>query len=171
MVVVWGWVSLWFLSTPCIIILNMSPESFGWLLLKGYVVVLLFTNRYRDFKPFEGVPVRITFGAPRYRLPYRLEYKCSLLTPGRWFLQGTDEEFTRRYMGMLDGYGVERVRQALQQVCDSAGCGRLVFLCFDDVRKQLCHRMLFARWWEHKSSQRSRTHTHTRHHRQPAHDP
>ena len=139
MVVVWGWVSLWFLSTPCIIILN--------------------------------VPVRITFGAPRYRLPYRLEYKCSLLTPGRWFLQGTDEEFTRRYMGMLDGYGVERVRQALQQVCDSAGCGRLVFLCFDDVRKQLCHRMLFARWWEHKSSQRSRTHTHTRHHRQPAHDP
>lgn len=59
--------------------------------------MLLFTNRYRDFKPSEGVPVRITFSAPRYRLPYDLEYKCSLLIPGRWFLEGTDEEFTQRY--------------------------------------------------------------------------
>ena len=26
-----GWVSLWFLSTPCIIIIDISPKKVGWL--------------------------------------------------------------------------------------------------------------------------------------------
>ena len=124
--------------------------------MKGYIVMLLFTNRYRDFEPSEGVPVRITFSAPRYRLPYDLEYKCSLLTPGRWFLDGTDEEFTQHYVGMLDDYGVERVRLGLQQICDSAGCDRLVLLCFDDIRKELCHRSLFAQWWQRETGENVR---------------
>lgn len=118
--------------------------------------MLLFTNRYRDFEPSEGVPVRITLGAPRYSLPYRLEYKCFLLTPGRWFLEGTDEEFTQRYMSMLDGHGVKRIRQALQRVCDTAGCERLVLLCFDDIRKELCHRSLFAQWWHRETGENVR---------------
>ena len=44
-------------------------------IVERIILMLLFTNRYRDFESSEGVPVRITFGAPRYRLPYRLEYK------------------------------------------------------------------------------------------------
>lgn len=30
----------------------------------------IYTNRYHDFTPSQGIPVRITYGSPRWRLPY-----------------------------------------------------------------------------------------------------
>ena len=32
----------------------------------------IYTNRYHDFTPSQGIPVRITYGSPRWRLPYTI---------------------------------------------------------------------------------------------------
>lgn len=116
----------------------------------------LFTNRYRDFKPDQGTPVRITYGAPKYKLPFDLRYQSKMVTPGSWFMSGTDAEFTRRYFAMLDRHGVDRVRSELEAISELAGSDRLVLLCFDDVRKGLCHRTLFAQWWEKQTGEKVR---------------
>lgn len=33
---------------------------------------------------------------------------------------------------------------------------RLVLLCFDDIRKELCHRSLFAQWWQRETGENVR---------------
>ena len=65
----------------------------------------IYTNRYHDFTPSQGIPVRITYGSPRWRLPYTIAASAKTVTPGRWFMEGTDEEFTERYRAMLDSHG------------------------------------------------------------------
>lgn len=57
----------------------------------------IYTNRYHDFTPSQGIPVRITYGSPRWRLSYTIAASAKTVTPGRWFMEGTDEEFTERY--------------------------------------------------------------------------
>lgn len=107
----------------------------------------LFTNRYQSFKPSQGTPVRATYGQPKFYLRYPLHFQSKLITPGGWFMSGTDEEFTRRYYSMLDKHGVAAIRAELQTIVDLSGNDRLVLLCFDDVDRGLCHRTLFAKWW------------------------
>lgn len=63
----------------------------------------IYTNRYHDFTSSQGIPVLITYGSPRWRLPYTIAASAKTVTPGRWFMEGTDEEFTERYRAMLDG--------------------------------------------------------------------
>lgn len=48
----------------------------------------IYTNRYRDFTPAQGIPVRITYGSPKWRLPYTLAASAKTVTPGRWFMDG-----------------------------------------------------------------------------------
>lgn len=109
----------------------------------------LFTNRYQEFDPSQGVPVRTTVGAPKFRLPYEMKYQSLYIKPGPWFNSISDMEFRRRYLNLLDRHGVDRIRHELEHICEAAGSGRLVLLCFDDVAKgRLCHRSLFAEWWE-----------------------
>ena len=116
----------------------------------------LFTNRYKDFRREQGIPVRITYGAPRYRLQYPLNFQAKLLTPGSWFLKGTDEEFTRRYYDMLDHNGLDAITEEFNRIIEKTGESNLVLLCFDDVRKGLCHRTLFAKWFEARTGQKVR---------------
>ena len=70
----------------------------------------IYTNRYHDFTPSQGIPVRITYGSPRWRLTYTIAASAKTVTPGRWFMEGTDEEFTERYRAMLESHGVARIR-------------------------------------------------------------
>ena len=113
----------------------------------------IFTNRYRDFRPAQGIPVRITYGAPKWRLPYVITASAKTVTPGPWFMQGTDEEFTERYRAMLDRHGVEKIRAELQTISDLNGGKDVVLLCFDDISKGLCHRTLFAEWWRERTGE------------------
>lgn len=113
----------------------------------------LYTNRYHDFTPSQGIPVRITYGSPRWRLPYTIAASAKTVTPGRWFMEGTDEEFTERYRAMLDSHGVARIRTELETISQLNGGKDIVLLCFDDVRKGLCHRTIFAQWWQEKTGE------------------
>lgn len=113
----------------------------------------LFTNRYQEFKSSQGTPVRSTFGRPKFRLPYPLNYRARLITPGGWFMSGTDEEFTARYRQMLDDNGVEAIRNEFESIVRASHCDSLVLLCFDDVNRGLCHRTLFAEWWQEQTGE------------------
>ena len=70
-----------------------------------------------------------------------------------WFMEGTDEEFTERYRAMLDSHGVARIRTELETISQLNGGKDIVLLCFDDVRKGLCHRTIFAQWWQEKTGE------------------
>lgn len=116
----------------------------------------IYTNRYRDFTTTQGIPVRITYGSPRWRLPYTIAASAKTATPGRWFMEGTDEEFTERYRSMLDSHGVARIRTELETISQLNGGKDVVLLCFDDISKGLCHRTIFAQWWQEKPAKKSR---------------
>lgn len=113
----------------------------------------IYTNRYRDFTPSQGIPVRITYGSPRWRLPYTIAASAKTVTPGRWFMEGTDEEFTERYRAMLESHGGARIRTELETISQLNGGKDIVLLCFDDVSKGLCHRTIFAQWWQEKTGE------------------
>lgn len=68
-------------------------------------MLTLFTNRYQEFKPPQGVPVRITRGAPRFKLPYRLTHSVHELAPRREYFSKPLSEFTTAYRADLDRLG------------------------------------------------------------------
>jgi hypothetical protein len=112
----------------------------------------LATCSYKEFRPADGVPVRTSNGAPRWRLPYRIEHVCRPLIP-EWASVKAKvplDVFEVRYRACLDTIGVDAIAEALTAIADQAGDHRLVLLCFDDVAQlgdQACHRRMFARWW------------------------
>lgn len=85
----------------------------------------IHTNRYHDFTPSQGIPARITYGSPRWRLPYTIAASAKTVTPGRWFMEGPDEEFTERYRAMPDPHGVARLTLPWLKPRDSCELGLL----------------------------------------------
>lgn len=115
----------------------------------------LFTNRYQEFDTKQGLPVRSTFGAPRWHLPYDLQYHAHLIQPGAWFNKCSDKEFRARYFAMLDKNGFDKIQAELENICVKSGQENLVILCFDDVTKPgVCHRTLFAEYWARYTGER-----------------
>jgi hypothetical protein len=113
-------------------------------------VVTLFTNRYQAFRPPQGVPVRITLGAPRFKLPYPLTRAVRELAPRREYFSKSRGEFTAAYRADLDRLGVVRIAERLEEIAQAERDHRLVLLCFEDLSDpaQWCHRRTFASWWK-----------------------
>ncbi|GAA1919607.1 DUF488 family protein [Streptantibioticus ferralitis] len=113
-------------------------------------MLTLFTNRYQEFVPAQGVPVRITLGAPRFRLPYQLTYSVRELAPRREYFTKSLAEFTTAYRADLDRLGAARIASLLKEIARKEGDHRLVLLCFEDLSdaKLWCHRRIFAAWWK-----------------------
>lgn len=112
-------------------------------------MLTLFTNRFQAHQPRQGVPVRITLGAPRFKLPYSLTHSVRELAPRREYITKPLPEFTAAYRGDLDRFGAARVADRLRQIAEVEGDHRLVLLCFEDLSDaaQWCHRRIFATWW------------------------
>ncbi len=113
-------------------------------------MLTLFTNRYQAFQSSQGVPVRITLGAPRFKLSYSLTHVVRELAPRREYFSKPLPEFTAAYRGDLDRLGATRVADRLRQIAEADGDHRLVLLCFEDLSDaaQWCHRRIFATWWK-----------------------
>ncbi|MGW4073794.1 hypothetical protein ACWELB_09790 [Streptomyces asiaticus] len=113
-------------------------------------MLTLFTNRYQAFQSSQGVPVRITLGAPRFKLSYSLTHVVPELAPRREYFSKPLPEFTAAYRGDLDRLGATRVADRLRQIAEAEGDHRLVLLCFEDLADaaQWCHRRIFASWWK-----------------------
>ncbi|WP_367139340.1 hypothetical protein [Saccharothrix sp. HUAS TT1] len=105
---------------------------------------------YTQFRPWMGVPVRTSVGAPRHTPGYLLEHRMPQWTPRRDTLHLPYDEFRRAYRHQLH----RTQRQALDQadiLRAAAGVGDdvpLVLLCFEDLATVglWCHRTLLAEW-------------------------
>ncbi|MDX3224483.1 MULTISPECIES: DUF488 family protein [unclassified Streptomyces] len=113
-------------------------------------MLTLFTNRYQAYQPPQGVAVRITLGAPRFKLPYSLKYAVRELAPRRDYFSKGLPEFTAAYRADLNRLGAERVAELLRGIAEAEQDHRLVLLCFEDLSDpaQWCHRRIFAAWWK-----------------------
>jgi len=119
----------------------------------------LATSRYaaREKVVASGLaPVRTTTGAPRFRLGYELAGNVGMLAPyGLRSIEGR-AEFEAAYRARLDGFGVEEIRAALEEVARAAGTEGVVLLCFEDLDDptQSCHRTIFAAWWREQTGEK-----------------
>lgn len=113
-------------------------------------MITLFTNRYQAFQPVQGVPVRITRGAPRFRLGYRLSHHIPVLAPRGEYFRETPARFAEAYRSDLSKAGHGRIADILNGIAETEQEHRLVLLCFEDLSQpgQWCHRRIFASWWK-----------------------
>ncbi|MEU4028044.1 hypothetical protein [Streptomyces anulatus] len=116
-------------------------------------MLTLFTNRFQEFQPPQGVPVRITLGGVRFKLPYSLTHSVRELAPRRNYLHKSEPEFTAAFRSDLDQLGPDRIAARLRQIAEAEGDHRLVLLCFEDLAKPglWCHRRTFAAWWKDRT--------------------
>ncbi|HUY98591.1 MAG TPA: hypothetical protein VMW47_13420 [Verrucomicrobiae bacterium] len=114
----------------------------------------LATCSYQAFGPEMGAAVRITRGAPRWRLPYQIAGTIPELAPtAHEFGIKDGAEFTAAYQERLSELGVDRITELLKVAVPHA---RIVLCCFETLgavapdvpQTYLCHRRGFAEWWE-----------------------
>ncbi|MEV4557169.1 DUF488 family protein [Kitasatospora sp. NPDC049285] len=112
--------------------------------------ITLFTSRFQGYRPGQGVPVRITRGAPRFRLPYQITHTVAELAPAAAYFHRPRPEFTASYRADLAALGAARIAERLGRIAQQEGEQRLVLLCFEDLAKSdvWCHRRIFADWWQ-----------------------
>jgi hypothetical protein len=119
----------------------------------------LATCRFQEFRSGMGIPVRITYGAPRFKLDYNLRHKIGELAPDGHMLKINDRDrFQLLYTRKLDELGVDRAVHLLRGILltERADPGtRLVLLCFDDLTKpgMWCHRTMVATWWTFRTGE------------------
>ncbi|MFJ5307432.1 hypothetical protein [Streptomyces sp. NPDC088350] len=96
------------------------------------------------------MPVRITLGAPRFKLPYTLTHSVRELAPKKAYFGKPLPEFTAAYRADLDRLGPARIAERLREIVNVELEHRLVLLCFEDLSDsaQWCHRRVFAAWWQ-----------------------
>lgn len=117
----------------------------------------LHTSRWanRGLSRLPVVPVGISRGTPRFPVPYRYRM-ARLRAPSRatFALRG-DADFERAYLAELEEAGVDRIADLLRKISDEEDGADLALLCYEDVHAgQVCHRRMFAQWWEGKTGQR-----------------
>jgi hypothetical protein len=91
------------------------------------VKVELATSSYRQFEPGMGVPVRITLGKPRFRLPYEYE-EIRVLAPTPKIFRLRGKEFEHEYREHLERIGVKRLKTIFGQMAGRHDDTRLVLL-------------------------------------------
>lgn len=94
-------------------------------------------------------PVRTMVGAPKFTLGYELAGSVAMLAPYGLFSIEDRAEFEAAYRAQLDGFGVAKIRAALEDVAAAFGAAGVVLLCFEDLHDpaEWCHRTIFAAWW------------------------
>src|SRR5262245_34612286 len=109
----------------------------------------IWTSRFQSAEAIirSGLaPVRITVGAPRWRLGYDLAGIIPEAAPDRSILHMSDEaEFRRRYLEKLAGHEQEILNQ-IDAIATTAGKAGVVLLCFEDLSSGTlwCHRRMLA---------------------------
>jgi hypothetical protein len=106
------------------------------------------TARYQSWRPEDGVPVRITVGAPKFWWGAKLADGRVLAPWGLMDLSIPTDECRQRYVARLDARA-DRVVAKLAQIARQHPGERLVLCCFEDVAAgEECHRRWAAEWFE-----------------------
>jgi hypothetical protein len=116
--------------------------------------VKLYTSRWqnRNLEKLDVVPVGISVAVPRFLVRYRYR-RLAELQPDPWMLSIKDDaSFERCYRRKLDRLGVEQIGALLQQIANEEGGKPICLLCYENVwAGQVCHRRMFARWFEQRT--------------------
>lgn len=98
------------------------------------------------------VAVRISRGAPRWKLRYELAGAIKSLAPSKdLYARRGLPDFEAEFVQQLDGLSTEPLSEEFRTISDGHGGAGLVLLCFEDIDELgegSCHRRMFARWWE-----------------------
>lgn len=116
----------------------------------------LWTSRWQNLglETSDLLAVGISRGAPRFPVRYRYR-RLMELAPDGWML-GVDDDarFERAYTRKLDKIGADRIGELLRAISDEEGGADLALLCYEDTHAgQVCHRRMFAEWWEARTGQ------------------
>jgi len=114
----------------------------------------LYTASYGGFRHREGLAaVRISLGHPRWHLSYHVAGVVKELAPRGEMLEWEREAYEPAYRAILDGLGVDHIRELLEAA--SGGAGAVAVLCFENLAKPgaWCHRRIFAEWWEEQTGE------------------
>jgi hypothetical protein len=111
----------------------------------------VWTTRYQNksLATFDGAVIRITVGAPRFALGYKIGGSISELAPYGLFNKGlSPDEFERQFLARLDDIGFARIAQALDTARSLTPSGKVALACFEDLTKpgQQCHRTQVGSW-------------------------
>jgi hypothetical protein len=115
----------------------------------------IYTARYsnRTIAASGLTAIRITLGAPRFRLPYSIAETDKRFAPSREIFQTHDRGvFEVGMRDKLDRELGDRAVDVLRAYDQAHGSNGLVLLCFEDVRKPgaWCHRQIVAAWIEER---------------------
>lgn len=128
-----------------------APEEAG--------VLRLHTSRWanRELTRLPFVPVGISRGTLRFPVPYRYRLARVLAPSRETFALRDDTAFKESYLAGLDGIGVNRIATVFEEIGDEEGGEVLALLCFEDVHAgEVCHRHMFADWWEERTGEEVR---------------
>jgi hypothetical protein len=112
---------------------------------------MIFTSRYQNPELRTGsyTVVRISLGAPRFQLGYKISGSIMDIAPPRWLFGENDHDvFTVKYRRNIEEIGVKRIQASLDAYL---ALGKdVVLCCYEDIRKpgETCHRRVFADWWK-----------------------
>ena len=117
-------------------------------------VVMVYTSRFQnpELKSEKYTAVRISLGAPRWKVGYKIVGAIKDLMPTGLRHIENPEEFCNLYYERLDSIGVDNIRNQIQYY-EQIG-KPVVLLCFEDIRKggnNWCHRSAFAKWWQKRT--------------------
>lgn len=111
----------------------------------------LFTLNFQRMTADKGTAVRISNGAPRWKLKYPMTHSVKELHPTWADVKAKlpSDVFEERYHAKLTDVGVDVIASKLRAIAVAEGDPRLVLLCFEALDKPgaSCHRTMFARWW------------------------
>lgn len=99
-----------------------------------------------------GIPVRISCGAPKWWTEPTLEYAKEVTPWGIWGKRAYEEYelFELAYKAKLEKLRGGIVRE-IQGLCERNPDSRLVFLCYENIARQWCHRTIFSEWLEERT--------------------
>ncbi len=119
-------------------------------------MVGLYTSRWQngELGRLPVVAVGISRGVPKFPVRYRYR-RLMELAPDGWMLSiESDERFEKVYVAKLERLRVERISDLLKALSDEVGGKALALLCYEDVHAgQVCHRRMFAQWWQTRTGQ------------------
>jgi len=114
--------------------------------------VELYTSHWhnKELADLAAVPIAISRGKPRWRLPYRFRVLGQLAPAREIFGIEDPDKFAAAYLTQLEELGVEKVVSDLVRISAQHGGRPLVLLCWEKPG-QPCHRRALALWLEERA--------------------
>ncbi len=108
--------------------------------------------------PARHIPVGISLGGVRWKIPYQVGSRVRELMPEQHMLRELRSDppaFAAAYRAKLDRIGVAAIQRRLASLQSGDPGKELILLCFEHLDKpgEWCHRRVFADWWAEQTGE------------------